>query len=324
VTFLQLTDQVIDIAEWRKDEEFGIYPEGKRDKTLSYCPSPAPYGFLKAGHRYLFKLSSPRAPEQFFVEIFAYLLSMEMEISVPPAFVAYNSKENQAGALIEWFLAQSYDPEGKKFEQIYTPGGEYFQEHVANFDRKKGLQHNLETVSEIMENLSKKSHYFLGNWKSWWAKTFVFDALIGNTDRHQDNWGIIEPVGSLSPVFDNGTSMGYEVRKEDFWRFDDFSYLEKYVAKGWHHMKWHLTDSVRLKHGEKHAEMLQKFIKSHPETQQVMVDCLKKVNYDVFKKILDYLVLFEIPIKLTPERAAFMLKLIHFRHQKLLKELENQ
>lgn len=320
MTFIQLTNQVIDIAEWRKDEEFGAaYPEGARDKTLWDCPSPAPYNFLKAEHRYLFKLSSARAPEQFFVEIFAYLLGTEMGVRVPPTFIAYNSRENQAGALIEWFLTPyPLNYEGNEIKQIYIPGGEYFQEHIPNFDRKKGLQHNLKTISEIMESL-RKSHYFLENWKNWWAKTLAFDALIGNTDRHQDNWGVIIPFTSLSPVFDNGTSMGYEVRNEDFGRFDDPSHLEKYVAKGWHHMKWDLSDRAPLKHGE----MLQKFAEIYPETRQAIVDCLKKVNYDVFKKILDHLVLFEVPVRLTPERAAFMLKLIHFRHQKLLKELES-
>jgi hypothetical protein len=28
-------------------------------------------------------------------------------------------------------------------------------------------------------------------WLELWVKMFTFDALIGNTDRHQNNWGII-------------------------------------------------------------------------------------------------------------------------------------
>jgi hypothetical protein len=55
----------------------------------------------------------------------------------------------------------------------------------------------------------------------FWAKALTFDALIGNTDRHQDNWGIIITRQTeapnkikkmrISPVFDNGTSMGHEI-----------------------------------------------------------------------------------------------------------------
>jgi hypothetical protein len=28
------------------------------------------------------------------------------------------------------------------------------------------------------------------NWQQWWVDALLFDALIGNTDRHQDNWGV--------------------------------------------------------------------------------------------------------------------------------------
>lgn len=101
---IQLLNQTIDIADWRRHEESPQYPEGARDKTFLYSPSPAPYAFLKPSHLYIFKRSSPRYPEQFWVEIFAYRLGIQMGIVIPTTFVAYDSKEDQSGALIEWFL----------------------------------------------------------------------------------------------------------------------------------------------------------------------------------------------------------------------------
>ncbi|MCD6038943.1 MAG: hypothetical protein K0S27_343 [Gammaproteobacteria bacterium] len=157
----QLTNQAIDVTHWRRDEEFAAYPEGGRDKTLLYCPSPPPYYFLRAGHRYLFKRSSPRYPEQFWVEIFAYRIGIQMDIPVPPAFVAYDSKKNQLGALIEWFL-NSIPLLG---DAIYRPGGDYCQEYILNFDRKKGKKHNLETVSQIFEDLNEKYPHCAVDWK---------------------------------------------------------------------------------------------------------------------------------------------------------------
>jgi hypothetical protein len=53
-----------------------------------------------------------------------------------------------------------------------------------------------------------------------------------------------------------------------------------------------------------------------------MLDCLKKVNYEILKDILDKLTACDVPVRLTAERAAFMLKLLQFRHQRLLSELE--
>ncbi|HVY53230.1 MAG TPA: hypothetical protein VHA13_01785, partial [Gammaproteobacteria bacterium] len=72
-------EQAVDIADWRRDEEFAQYPEGARDKTLVYCPSHAEIPFLP-NHHYLFKRSSKRAPEQFWMEIIAYHLGLQMDI----------------------------------------------------------------------------------------------------------------------------------------------------------------------------------------------------------------------------------------------------
>lgn len=323
----QATNQPIDVANWRRDEEFAQYPEGARDKTLLYCPIPAPYAFLKVGHRYLFKLSSPRYPEEFWAEIIAYRLGTKMDIDIPPAFVAYDSKTNQSGALIEWFLR----PIGLLSSEDYIAGGDYCQQYIPNFDRKKGKQHNFETVCQIFEDLCKKYPSFHEDWKKYWAKAFLFDALIGNTDRHQDNWGIIiqNPHGILaplnpkneeiriSPVFDNGTSMGREISQNKFKYYDENDHLMKYISKGWHHMKWNLNGQQMG-----HIKMLQKLIEQYPETRKIMLNCLEKVSGETFKTIFDDLTAFTIPVKLTAERAAFMLKLLQFRHQHLLVELE--
>lgn len=305
----QHLDQAIDIADWQRDEELTQYPEGARDKVLLYCPDPAPYGFLKAGHQYFFKLSSSRYPEQFWMEIFAYILSIKMGIEVPPAFVAYDSNKNKSGALIEWFL--------KSTSEKYIAGGDYCQRYFQNFDRKKGAQHNFEMIVQIFSDLER--HDKLKNdWKVFWAKALVFDALIGNTDRHQDNWGIIKNSEiRIAPVFDNGTSMGHEIFSKNFHLFETSDYIEKYVSKGKHHMKWSVDNNA-----QGHCDLLQKLISKYPETRAVVISCLNTVNNETFKNILDNLAQFKVPTQLSMERACFMLKLLKYRHQRLLNKLE--
>ncbi len=41
--------------------------------------------------------------------------------------------------------------------------------------------------------------------------SLVLDALIGNTDRHEENWGVVEPQEArrLSPSFDHASSLGF-------------------------------------------------------------------------------------------------------------------
>jgi hypothetical protein len=47
----------------------------------------------------------------------------------------------------------------------------------------------------------------------------AFDTLIGNTDRHPDNWGLLVGLGAapqyaMAPAFDNGTSLAYKIPED--------------------------------------------------------------------------------------------------------------
>lgn len=312
----QSINEAVDVTGWLRDEEFAEYPEGAREKSIVNSPFPPPYAFLIGGHPYLFKLSSHRYPEQYWMEIISYQLGVEMGVVVPPAFVAFDSKRNQSGALIEWFLARNL---GER--ETFTPGGDYCQLYIPNFERKKGEQHNFQTITEILSNLAD-SHPFRGGWQEYWAKTLTFDALIGNTDRHQDNWGVILNVVTdemyMSPVFDNGTSMGHEISEKKFGMYDEAAFA-RYILRGAHHMKWGLSDPGRMGH----IDMLTKLAVAYPETRQIMVDSLSRAGGEVFERILNNLVEFNVPVRLSAERANFMLKLLQCRHQRLLNELEN-
>jgi hypothetical protein len=125
----------------------------------------------------------------------------------------------------------------------------------------------------------------------------------------------------IAPAFDNGTSMGHEITAEKFASFKENEKFKRYIAKGCHHMKWSIDDPV----GVGHAEMLKKIAINYPQTRITMLNCLKKVNNAVFEKILNDLVAFDIPaklVKLSTERAEFMLQLLRLRHDYLLRELE--
>lgn len=68
----QPVDQPVDVANWRGDDIYSVYPVGTRDKSLLHCPDPSPFSFLLPGHRYLFKHAFHRHPDQFWAEIISY------------------------------------------------------------------------------------------------------------------------------------------------------------------------------------------------------------------------------------------------------------
>jgi hypothetical protein len=81
------------------------------------------------------------------MEIFAYQFGCLIDVSVPPAFVAKNSKTGESGALIEWFYEpyewavdeKSNDESNlkKTLKEKYVPGGDIFRSRIENFDQKR-------------------------------------------------------------------------------------------------------------------------------------------------------------------------------------------
>ncbi|KAF0133965.1 MAG: hypothetical protein FD145_987 [Candidatus Saganbacteria bacterium] len=313
----QEPSQTVDISDWLTDEAYnGTYPKGARAKITCFCPHDSPYNFLIANpdskyrHRYIFKLSFNRYPAQFWAEIVAYRIGCLMQVSVPPSFAAINKKENQYGALIEWFY-HDYPPGDKEH---YIDGGVFMKQLIPNFDSKKGKQHNFETIMKL-KTISTC------NWLEEWGKIFIFDAVIGNTDRHQDNWGVIGKPRektldvALSPAFDNGTSLGHEMFECNFNRFDDKNYLDRYVQKGTYHMKWKLADNDKTTI----MKFIRLFADNYPEQKADMLNCLNFSIEEATEQIMQ-LTKFQIPEALSEARAKFMIRLIAYR-QKLLNAL---
>ena len=79
--------------------------------------------------------------------------------------------------------------------------------------------YTLKLVVDAIRNYVEKHK----NSKIIWDQFFellAFDALIGGTDRHYNNWGILEKADTgefirLSPAFDNGISL--------LWKIDEYA-----------------------------------------------------------------------------------------------------
>ncbi len=43
----------------------------------------------------------------------------------------------------------------------------------------------------------------------------IFDAVVGNTDRHHENWALVQATSRLAPSYDHGVSLGYNATEAD-------------------------------------------------------------------------------------------------------------
>ncbi len=321
ISKIQRIDQVVNISAWQRHEESGeAFPEGSREKTLLRAPTEELYDFVIPNHLYLFKRSRTCFPEQFWAEIIAYKIGVLIGVEVPPVFVAIDEKENKTGALIEWFL--SYP--GSRPE-VKASGSSYMQRLIKNYDMEKGEQHNFQAIKTLHSAFRSSKYKWDINWLEYWCKALTFDTLIGNTDRHQDNWGVIWVYENniltpsrMTPVFDNGTSMGHEIFQNKFNGFDKEERISRYVSRGFHHMKWSLDDKTKLNQ----IDFIQRLITEYPVIRSVVADLMKFNTSKLESDIID-LTKFKVSCPLSYERAKFTIKLLVFRKNKILSILGN-
>lgn len=117
---------------------------------------------------------------------------------------------NQIGEALSIPVAEFYyiDFKGEKTfvtKNFIKPGTPTDLQHIYHF--RPDDQHSCEGISRVIYDRTQRRHDV-----SIFVKTILFDALIGNNDRHGRNLGlIITAKGSvLSPIYDNVSYLSLE------------------------------------------------------------------------------------------------------------------
>ena len=116
-------------------------------------------------------------------------------------------------------------------------------------DRYSGMPYSFQMIVESMKPILEISTI---------SKILLFDALIGNSDRHHSNWGITEAKASLyvekglfpvnvmtlSPLYDNGSSLCSYINESDIEtilkdkiRYESIITTKSKSAIGWNNLR---------------------------------------------------------------------------------------
>ena len=293
--FDQLVGEIVDVGRWDADDEFPIFPTGQKAKRALICPNPAPHRFLLGGHRYLFKEPDGYASQQIWSEVIAYKLSRRLPIEVPPAFLALDGRSGRPGVLIEFFYGH-----GERASTRFVDASDRFQAFGMHFDTSRG---------NLRDNIRLSRLHGVRSAVAWWARTVAFDTLIGNTDRHSQNWGFLvdreeglPPKHTLAPAFDNGSSLNFVIGDTHVLQRLRPGELDKLIARGRHHYTWADADSEEA---GRHDRLARRFIESYPGAATDMEAFATISDVEVRDVVAECSSMNRFPVPFTDVRAIF-------------------
>ena len=298
----------IDVSSWERDEAFPIHPVGSKPKRVLRCPVDNADPRLIAGHSYLFKIAQGWRAQQLWSEIIAYRIASVVQLEVPPCFVAVDTETGEVGALVEFFYGHPQDPEPARLV------------HAADLLQRLRIGPRTDRPHTIRLNLALCRALRIDGATAWWARALTFDAMIGNSDRHPENWGFLNrihrgrsPAWSLAPVFDNGTSMGYEHTEATLRARRGPIWLAQYINKGRHHCGWDAGSDLPTPH----MDLCRRFLAAYPETRPAMQSVTAFDTRLVAQLAAEYVGV-DVSIPFTHDRAQFVSTLVETRRQQLL------
>ena len=158
--------------------------------------------------RWLFKYPQPNTGQYWAEKIAAEIARL---IDVPHARVELAIYEGDRGSVTESFV---------RSRQEMIHGNQLLTDAVTGYNPERTFHQSSHTIGNIRTALEHvcKDPAAKREAKTRLAEYLVLDALIGNTDRHHENWGMLrERDGErwrhvVAPSFDHASSLGRELR----------------------------------------------------------------------------------------------------------------
>lgn len=164
--------ELFNISEWNEQSWWNT--GGTRDKKIYLNPQDGNLYYFKQS----FKKGQRDYKHEFWSEIIASEVGELLGFDILPYHIAIRG--NVVGCISKSMINQA--------SEELIEGGKYLQAFDNTFkpeNIKLRNQYNFDLISNALISFKKEKHL------KELVGTIVFDALIGNSDRHQENWAII-------------------------------------------------------------------------------------------------------------------------------------
>ena len=196
-------------------------------------------------------------------------------------------------------------------------GNQVLEWTVGGYDPKKKFhqsQHTLTNIFAGMDHVFEKSEA-ASRAKRTLAEYAVLDALIGNTDRHHENWGLLlrrqdySLRGFVALSFDHASSLGRELPDDDRDRFLEENRVGGYAEKGRGAIYW----SEDEQRGPSPLELVRRAARDYSDLFYPVLLKLAEIDENVFSKIVERIP----PDWMTSLAREFAVKLLCYNYRQL-------
>lgn len=174
--------------------------------------------------------------------------------------------------------------------------------------------HSLANIWKVMDSVFVESKV-ARRAKLVIAEYTVLDALIGNTDRHHENWGILRRRvsdgwrGFVAPSYDHASSLGRELLDERRNLLLTENRVGNYAEKGHGAIYW----SEEEQRGPSPLELVRQAAPIYPNLFRPAVLKLTRIDEEAFPQIVD-----RIPSDwMTSSARMFAIALMRYNYEKL-------
>ena len=174
--------------------------------------------------------------------------------------------EGKRGCAVKSFLSSD--------QSVLVHGNELLGGLITGYDKEKErgqADHTFDNIVGVIEKLfpSDKARREMA---FRMVGYLVFDALVGNTDRHHQNWGVLLERTSasgqtpgfevqLAPTFDHASSLGRELKDEAREGHLSAATIERYILKG----RGGIFGDAEAKHGLSPMALAQMLAQRYPQ-----------------------------------------------------------
>ncbi len=242
--------EYMDISGW---ESKVSSTKGTRDKYVVFSPNDR--------NMYFIKFPMVREGRDYSMETWSEILAYEIGSRLGFDVLKYDFavKDGRAGCISknmvegDGFSLVEGDSILTAFDPLYNPE-----------DKKMYSKYTFPFVMKALE------HQGLEKWKGNFVRMLLFDAVIGNSDRHQGNWGFVQQITKgerrkfgwkkqeytniekkFAPIYDSGCCLGREFSEEQIaQKLAEKDKIISYVSKGQAELRTGTNPTKKVSHFE--------------------------------------------------------------------------